>query len=157
MIKFKVKRLTPTAKLPVKSHSNDTGYDIFADRVEDAGHQIKIYTGLAVQPSPNYYLEIFPRSSIYKKYLQLANSVAVIDYDYRGEIILIFNKIPIAIGGGGISSPYLEYPSYCNNIEDGEKIAQLVVRWRFDAEWEEVEELEDTARGDGGFGSTGKR
>ena len=147
---FKVKRLTPTAKMPEKTHVSDTGYDIFADRVEDTGPQIKVYTGLAIQPPPAYYIEIFPRSSICKKYLQLANSVAIIDYDYRGEIILVFNKIPkYAVEG----SPSLGYHS---KIEAGEKIAQMVVRWRFDADFVEVKELEDSTRGSGGFGSTGK-
>lgn len=146
---FKVKRLSDTAKLPEKTHVNDTGYDIFADRVEDNGKQIKVYTGLAIQPATNYYIEVFPRSSIYKKHLQLANSVAVIDYDYRGEIILIFNKIPTYSQSD--CCPSLGYDS---KIQEGEKIAQMVVRWRFDADWVEVDSLEDTARGAGGFGST---
>lgn len=149
---FKVKRLTPTAKMPEKTHLNDTGYDIFADRVEDKGSQIKVYTGIAIQPPPPYYIEIFPRSSICKKHLQLANSVAIIDYDYRGEIVLVFNKIPDGI----LDSTYITYPDYANKIEVGEKIAQMVVRWRFDADFVEVNELEDSNRGSGGFGSTGK-
>ena len=150
---FKVKRLSDTAKLPEKTHVNDTGYDIFADRVEDNGKQIKVYTGLAIQPATNYYIEVFPRSSIYKKHLQLANSVAVIDYDYRGEIILIFNKIPVACGSHAEFGEYLTY-SKNSIINEGEKIAQMVVRWRFDVDWQEVDELNNTARGEGGFGST---
>lgn len=148
---FKVKRLTPTAKMPEKTHLNDTGYDIFADRVEDKGSQIKVYTGIAIQPPPPYYIEIFPRSSICKKHLQLANSVAIIDYDYRGEIVLVFNKLPQYAMSD--CSPSLGYDS---RIDIGEKIAQMVVRWRFDADFVEVNELEDSNRGSGAFGSTGK-
>jgi dUTP pyrophosphatase len=140
--------------MPEKTHVSDTGYDIFCDRVEDTGSQIKVYTGLAIQPPPAYYIEIFPRSSIYKKYLQLANSVAIIDYDYRGEIILIFNKIPLDIKADiGGCYPDLVYNS---KIEVGEKIAQMVIRWRFDGDFIEVKELEESIRGSGGFGSTGR-
>ena len=156
MPKFKVKRLTPTAKLPEKTHATDTGWDLFVDRVENGPgrEQLTVYTGLAIQPDPGFYAQIYPRSSVAKKKLQLANSVGIIDEDYRGEIRLVFNKIPDGAGGydGGY---YLTYPLDCH-IAKGEKIAQLVVCWRFDTEWEEVTDLGDTARGAGGFGSTGK-
>lgn len=142
MPKFKVKRLTSTARLPERTHDTDTGYDLFADRVETTGKLVTVYTGIAIQPEQGFYCEVVPRSSISKKYMSLANSVGVIDYSYRGEIILKF---------------YRHIDEFlATNVEVGEKIAQLIVRWRFDAEWEEVDNLDETARGAGGFGSTGK-
>lgn len=153
---LKIKRLTPTAKMPEKAHANDTGYDIYADSVEyqSCPPQIKVHTGIAVQPESGYYVEIFPRSSVHKKYLQLANSVAVIDEGYTGEIILNFNLVP--------SGEVLMYDTYKvgyapeSDVKVGEKIAQMVVRKRIDADFIEVSYLDNTLRGDGGFGSTGK-
>lgn len=147
MPKFKVKRLTSTAQLPHRTHDTDTGWDVFADKVEqiiNIGDKktpcniLRVHTGLAIQPTDGFCLEVVPRSSVFRKGLILANSPAQIDQDYRGEIILHF------------------YNPQDSTIEVGEKIAQLIVRWRFDAEWEEVAELDTTVRGAGGFGSTGK-
>jgi dUTP pyrophosphatase len=138
MIRFKVKRLSHTAKLPERAHSNDTGYDIIADRVEETAEMIKVYTGIAIQPEPGYWARIVPRSSIFKKKLILANSPATIDEPYTGEIILNFYKLNASVP-----------------IKQGEKCAQLEVCERIDAVMVEVPELDETERGDGGFGSTG--
>ena len=153
---IKIQRITPTAKIPTRAHDTDTGYDLYADRVEytDCPPQIKVHTGIAVQPEPGYYVEVYPRSSVHKKYLQLANSVAIIDESYTGEIILNFNLVP--------SGEVLFYDTYKvgysteSDVKVGEKIAQMVVRKRIDADFIEVSYLDNTVRGDGGFGSTGK-
>ena len=78
---IKVQRITKTAKMPTRAHDTDTGYDIYADSVEfdPATAQLKVHTGIAVQPDSGYYVEIFPRSSVSKNFLQLANSVGIID------------------------------------------------------------------------------
>jgi dUTP pyrophosphatase len=149
-MKLKVKRLTPSAKLPTKAYDTDSGYDIYAQTVvdmEDNGiPQFKVFTGIAVQPESGYYTEVVPRSSINKKYLQLANSVGIIDETYTGEIILHFNKLFI---------PDLQSFPVDQTIKFGEKIAQLIIRKRYEAEIEEVSELTDTQRGSKGFGSSG--
>lgn len=153
---IKIQRITKTAKIPTRAHDTDTGYDLYADSVEFQASppQIKVHTGIAVQPESGYYVEVYPRSSVHKKYLQLANSVAIIDEGYTGEIILNFNLVP--------SGEILFYDEYKvgyapeSDVKVGEKIAQLVVRKRIDADFIEVSFLDNTLRGDGGFGSTGK-
>lgn len=149
---IKVQRITKTAKIPMRSSATATGYDLFADRVDydDSTHQLKVFTGIAVQPEPGYYVEVYPRSSICKKMLQLANSVGIIDEDYTGEIILVFNMLPV-----GYSEFKMLWYSPASSIKVGEKIAQMVVRQRIDADFIEVSYLDNTVRGDGGFGSTG--
>jgi dUTP pyrophosphatase len=87
-----------------------------------------------------------------KKHLQLANSVGIIDEEYRGEMVLIFDKINTSYSDKGVIWAIADGQKYTV----GEKFAQLVVRERLDAEWEEVTELGETERGAGGFGSTGK-
>ncbi len=158
MNKLKVKRLSDTAKLPERAHSDDSGYDIFADKVQHSLTQIKVFTGIALQPEEGYYTEVVPRSSISKKKLQLANSFGVIDYAYRGEVILVFNKMPFVNYAGECTVPITPgtstYPDY--DIKEGEKIAQLIVRKREDVEIVEAASLDVTARNDGSFGSTNK-
>ena len=149
---IKIQRITPTAKIPTRAHDTDTGYDLYADSIKFGLHnnQIIVHTGIAVQPDTGYYVEVFPRSSVAKKYAQLANSVGIIDESYTGEIILVFNGIPeYEASDGKFYSKHFE-------IAVGEKIAQLVVRKRIDADFIEVSYLDNTIRGDGGFGSTGK-
>ena len=143
MVNIKVKKLVDNATLPVKAHGTDAGYDLTAASVESdfLHNQIKVHTGIAIQPEPGYYCEIFPRSSVYKKQLELANSVAIIDSGYTGEIILVFDNIGNTI--------------LHSKIEKGERIAQLIVRKQEDAVFEEVTVLDTTSRGEGGFGSTG--
>lgn len=152
---IKIQRITKTAKIPTRAHDTDTGYDLYADKVEytDCPPQITVYTGIAVQPEPGYYVEVYPRSSVSKKCIQLANSVGIIDETYTGQIILKFNMIPDHIDNS--DSATLLYPVEAQ-IAVGEKIAQMVVRKRIDADFIEVSYLDNTVRGEGGFGSTGK-
>lgn len=137
-IKIKAKKIRPNASLPSKQSLGDAGYDIAASHIEETDTQVKIYTGISVEPPIGIYLELFPRSSVVKKGLSLANSVGIIDNSYRGEIIAIFNKLPNYKG-----------------ISLGERIGQLVPRQYSVCMFEEVKELSDTFRGDGAFGSTG--
>ena len=158
-MEIKIQLLTPTAKIPTRTYSTDTGYDIYADSVEyiSSPPQIKVYTGIAVQPEPGYYVEIYPRSSLAKKFVQLANSVGIIDETYTGQIIIVFNKIPSSVNrlDMNLGNRGLNYPAVAS-VEVGEKIAQMVVRKRIDAEFTKVDALDKTLRGAGGFGSTGK-
>ena len=153
MNKLKVRRLLETAKLPYRAHADDTGYDICATQVVDTNMQVIVHTGISVQPESGYYVEVVPRSSISKKRLQLANSLGIIDAGYTGEIILVFNKLPLVDYLGHVYMP----PSdpFNHGVTEGEKIAQLIIRRREDVEIVEVNGLEETKRSDAGFGSTG--
>ena len=106
------------------------------------GARIKIPTGIAIEiPHRHIVGLVFPRSGLaFKHGISLANAVGVIDSDYKGEII-------VAV----INQGETEYV-----IKPGERIAQLVFVPVFKADIEETNELEETARGAGGFGSTGK-
>ena len=141
---MKIKRLTDTAQLPTRASIGAAGLDLYAD-VPGAiaiypGETKKINTGIAIELRPYRVGLVYPRSGLATKQgLRLANSVGVIDSDYRGEIIVALHN----------DSQMVQY------IEHGERIAQLVVMQYEHEEAQEVEELNDTERGSGGFGSTG--
>jgi len=148
---LKFKRLHPDAVIPSKAHNNDAGYDLIAVETGSVKYDnndnllyIEYKTGLSVQPPEGYHTEIFPRSSISKYDLSLCNSIGLIDNEYRGEIILRFNVLGHYI------------PNLKNVYKKGDKIGQLVIRKTYNIPVVEVEELEETARGTGGFGSSGK-
>ena len=138
-------RLTDSAKLPDRGSALAAGYDLFADVTEEVKvlpHEIKmIGTGLAMEIPEGYFGGIFARSGLSaKEGLRPANCVGVVDSDYRGEI-------KVAVHNDGEVERV---------ITPSEKIAQLVVVPFLSVSFNEVSELTDTARGEGGFGSTGK-
>lgn len=141
-----VVRLNPEAIIPEYAHSTDAGADIFA--VEDteiaAGETKLVKTGLAVAIPEGYEIQVRPRSGLsLKSPLRVANAPGTIDSSYRGEVCVIMTNT-------GTNA-------YTINKHD--KIAQMLIaptpmiRWN---ECETVEELGETARGTGGFGSTDK-
>jgi dUTP pyrophosphatase len=128
------------AVTPSKAHKSDTGFDLTAISVfKRLPNGVILYdTGIAVKPPPNYYTEIIPRSSLSKTGWMLANSVGVIDYEYRGTLLIaMVRAVPDA--------PELELP-FCR--------FQLVLRKLEPAIMMKVDELDETVRGSGGFGST---
>lgn len=138
-------RMTDSAKLPERGSVSAAGYDLFADVAEDvtiAPHATKmIGTGLAMEIPEGYFGGIFARSGLSaKEGLRPANCVGVVDSDYRGEI-------KVALHNDG---------EQARVITPAEKIAQLVVVPFLSVDFNEVSNLSDTARGEGGFGSTGK-
>lgn len=144
-MKINVKKLTETAKLPERGSEYAAGYDLFADvekSVEITPTETRmIGTGVAMEIPEGYFGGIFARSGLStKEGLRPANCVGVVDSDYRGEI-------KVALHNDSETDRY---------IFRGQKIAQLVVIPFLPVEFEEVEELDDTVRGAGGFGSTGK-
>ena len=133
------------AVLPKKAHATDAGYDLTATRitqeVDEAGKLILVYhTDLAVEIPEGYVGLLFMRSSVSKKSIQLCNCTGVIDSNYRGEVMGKFKVTTDAL-------PRI--------YEPGEKFAQFVlVPYYTVVETEWVEELTETERGEGGFGST---
>lgn len=125
-------------KLKDNSYGN-VGIDLYVTSVEDCGQYYKIDTGIAIQPPEGYYFDVVPRSSIYKKGLILANSIGIIDQSYRGTIKAMFLKTP-----------------NCEAPVVGERLLQLIPRENLLVEFEEVSELDNSERGDKGFGSSGK-
>lgn len=147
-MKLKVKKLHKDAKLPEYSKEGDAALDLTATTVLTTGDYIEYGTGLAVEIPEGHVGLIFPRSSISNRDLTLSNAVGIIDAGYRGEIKFRF-KPAIAYNGNnkfGVRSGY-QY-----NV--GERLGQLIVMPFPKVEVVEVEELDDSERGTGGFGST---
>ncbi len=151
--KVKLKRLHPKAQIPVYAKSGDAGLDLVATEIiKDTPEQITYGTGLAIEIPEGYVGLVFPRSSVRKTGLHLSNSVGVIDSGYRGEIQATFNKL------FNNEFMYDETKSLIPNdyYNVGDKIAQILIIPYPGIEFVEVEELSETERGSGAFGSTGK-
>ena len=140
MIEIKFKKLCAEAVMPTKAHQSDAGADLTATSKHwDDEKQCWIYgTGIATEIPEGYVGLVFPRSSIRKYGLALANSIGVIDSGYRGEIMCSFK-------------PTGSCPTY--NV--GDKIAQLIIMPYPEINYVEATELSDSERGEGGHGSTG--
>ena len=140
-----IKKLTETAILPERGSAYAAGYDLFADLEENTQiqpHQTKmIGTGHAMEIPEGYFGGIFARSGLSSKEgLRPANCVGVVDADYRGQVCVALHNDSEEV----------------RVVAPGQKIAQLVVTPFLSVEFDEVENLSDTVRGVGGFGSTGK-
>jgi len=140
-MKVKIKKLVSNAVVPKYAKEGDAALDLTATSIEPSMDQIVYGTGLAVEIPKGHVGLLFPRSSVVKTELSLANSVGVIDSGYRGEIKFVFN---------------LKRPHGTPVYSVGERIGQLIILPYPNIEFEEVKELSDTERGFGGFGSTGK-
>ena len=138
-VKVKFKKLDRRAYIPFFAKSGDAGMDLVSTKMMNNGYFIEYGTDLAVEIPEGYVGYIFPRSSISKTDQSLRNSVGVIDSGSRGEI------------KARMSIPQLGAKQY--NI--GDKIGQLVIMKLPWVDIEEVDELSETDRGEGGFGSTG--
>jgi len=147
-IKFK-KLIIPDAKVeprePTRATSGAAGFDMTAVSYEETkeiknglqvAHFYRYHTGIALELPPGWTALVFPRSSVVKTGAMLGNCVGVIDSDYRGEITLCFKS---------------DYPPY----SPGTRIGQLIIVPIPDVVLEEAVELSETARGSGGYGSTG--
>ena len=141
-MQVKIKKLNPNAVIPTYAKSGDAGMDLVATKIiSNTTFDVTYGTDLAMEIPKGFVGLIFPRSSIRKYELILSNSVGVIDSGYRGELQATFKK------ENGLDS--LAY-------KVGDRIAQIMIIPHPEIEFEEVDELSDTERGDGGFGSTGK-
>ena len=143
---FRIKKLNSLATLPTKGSEQSAGWDLYAaipdeEIVIQPGCIAKIGTGLSIELPEGTFGGVFARSGLATKQgLRPANCVGVCDSDYRGEyIVALYNDSDKA-----------------RIVHNGDRIAQLVILPYVKCDYEEVEELSDTERGNGGFGSTGK-
>lgn len=156
-INVKIKRLSETAQLPTKAHDSDAAFDLYADiqdtfkpfgSTEDVkgikimpGQTVKVSSGVAMEIPEWYWGAVYARSGLATKQgLRPANCVGVIDSHYRGPIIVAIhndsNEVQI--------------------VRHGDRIAQFMLAPVIETSFEEVNELSDSDRGEGGFGSSGK-
>lgn len=153
----KIKRLVPEAVMPKKAHSTDAGYDLVAvSRSVDESGAVVYGTGLAMEIPEGYVGLVFPRSSIAKKDLVLSNCVGVIDSGFRGEVMAKF-KPSLSVSHTPDIPEWSFVSMKCKEIyEVGDRIAQLVIMKLPDVFMVESEELSESERGEGGYGSSGK-
>ena len=142
----KIKKLDTRAVLPTYGTEYSAGADLYALDGEStpvpAGKTVLIHTGLSIEIPEGYAGMIFARSGLAsKRGLAPANKVGVIDADYRGEIMVALHN----------------HSDKDEVVEGGERVAQLCIMPFLKAQFELAEELSETVRGAGGFGSTGKK
>lgn len=158
-MKVKIKKLSENAVMPTKAHPTDAGFDLTATSCSlDEYGNIVYGTGLAFEIPEGYVGYIFPRSSLSKKTLALANSVGVIDCHYRGEVTFKFKPAMLAHKGSWEEEDgvVISLPLPVGVYAVGDRIGQLIIMPLPEIELEEADELSDTDRGTGGYGSTGK-
>ena len=154
-MEVKIKQLNPNAVIPSYAKSGDAGMDLVATTIiSDTPEQITYGMGIALEIPEGFVGLIFPRSSVRKTGLDLSNSVGVIDSGYRGELQATFNKV---FGGDRFYDETKNTEDTSNNFyKVGDRIAQIMIIPYPPIEFIESEELSNTERGEGGFGSTGK-
>ena len=145
-MKVNIKKLNENATLPTYGSQCAAGADLYAlcdGALEiEAGSTVLVHTGIAMQIPDGYVGLIYARSGLAtKRGLAPANKVGVIDSDYRGEIMVALHN----------------HSDKVATVENGERIAQIVIAPYLSAQFVEVDALDTTERGEGGFGSTGKK
>lgn len=144
--KVKIKKINENAKIPTYGTANAAGADLYACIEKEmifAPHETKLVpTGLAFALPEGYAGLIYARSGLAsKRHLAPANKVGVVDSDYRGEVMVALHN----------------HSNEEQKIEAYERIAQFIITPYLKADFDEVEELEESERGAGGFGSTGTK
>jgi dUTP pyrophosphatase len=138
-MKIPIKLLRSNAKIPTRATEGSAAYDLYATTWESPAPGLMLYTtGVSMAIPKGYVGLIVPRSSVYKTGLTLANSVGVIDSDYRGEIKFIYRAREVGQRYGM-----------------GDRVGQIIIVKHNTIDFEEVDDLDQTPRGKGGFGSTG--
>jgi dUTP pyrophosphatase len=180
-VNVKIKRLHPDAVIPRYAHEFDAGFDLVAveDVVIEPGETKLVRTGLAISLPPGYELQVRPRSGISLR-TKLRVVLGTVDSGYRGEIGVIVDNIAdkyvkfhaneygvyeitdtargnvFDVSGSPVESiSFGKYPHNTYIIRKGDRIAQAVIKPVEQARFVEVDELDETERGTGGFGSTG--
>jgi dUTP pyrophosphatase len=138
-MQVKIKKLSPEAVIPTYAKDGDAGMDLVITDIKGENKLFITYGfGISMEIPEGFMGLIFPRSSIRKTDLVLSNAVGVIDSGYRGEIQVTFKRTGL------------------NKYEIGDRGAQIIIMPHPIVDFVEVEELNNTERGEGGFGSTGK-
>lgn len=143
-MELRVTRLRDDARVPTRAHEGDAGLDLYAAEVAslEPGRRASVGTGIAVAIPPGHAGLVLPRSGLAKRHgITLPNAPGLIDSGYRGELrVLLLN-----------ADPFERF-----EVGPGDRIAQLVVTPFAEAEPVDVEQLNETARGLAGFGSSGR-
>jgi dUTP pyrophosphatase len=142
MLSVRFKKTHPLAVAPSKAHATDSGYDlVLVEKLKEVNNVTFFDTGIQVAPPPGFYFDLVGRSSISKSGYMLANNIGIIDNSYRGNIMVALVKI-------NPDAPDLVLPA---------RLVQIIPRRVWDLPLLDVgdDDLSETARGTGGFGSSG--
>jgi dUTP pyrophosphatase len=142
-VKVRVKKLSPDAKIPKAARAGDVAFDLYStiDYELRPGERFAVPTGIAVEIPTGYEGQVRPRSGLaLKEGVTVLNTPGTVDSGYRGEVKTIM----------------INHNEESFMITKGMRISQLAIRPVPEVEFVEVDELSDTERGEGGFGSTGK-
>jgi len=140
MISVYIKKLKESATIPTRATDTDAGYDLYADQqgLIPAGERAIVGTNIAIAIPPGYYGRVAPRSGLaVKKGIDVL--AGVVDSGYRGEVGVVLQNLS--------KEDFL--------FKKGDRVAQLIIEQCFSVGWVELDELEESIRSDGGFGSTG--
>lgn len=149
-MQIEFKKLNENASFPERASEFAGGWDVKVTEIEKVSEDFVICKlGFALSLPNNYKLTIVPRSSLTKTHWVLQNSPCLIDEDYRGEVQLRFRCIPSNYGYNTLL--YENFP-----FEVGDRVGQVYLEEVIPIEFVEVNELSESKRGDGGFGSTNK-
>ena len=152
-LKVKFKRLHQKAKIPERADELCGGWDVTCTEIiQESNDFVICKLGFALEIPTGYKVTLVPRSSFTKYRWILQNSPGLGDASYVGEYQYRFRAIPTEVYKFGLVYK-LEYPSFHYKV--GDRIGQIYLEEVIPIEWEEVEELSETVRGTGGFGSTG--
>ena len=153
-MELKIKIHNPNAIVPTKAGDDEVGYDLTAITfVKKLSPVTFMYdTGISVKPPDGYYTEIVPRSSIVKSGFILENSVGVIDPTYRGTLKIVIHKVAMKDGEGKRGGNGVQIA--CRPLTTPFTLCQLIIRKMERVTLTVVDSLDETSRGDGGFGST---
>lgn len=172
-VNVKVKKLSKDAVIPRYAHEFDAGFDLVAieDTIIEPGETKLIRTGLAVELPPGYEMQIRPRSGVTLK-TKLRVQLGTVDSNYRGEIGVIvdclndnannvYTDVRLIQFARDITNTTVKIDEYVQDgsyiIRKGDRIAQAVIKPVEQAHFVEVDELDETERGAGGFGSSGTK
>ncbi len=159
-MEVKIKKLYEDSILPTKAHATDAGYDLYAhSKSYDNDGNVVYGSGVAMEIPKGYVGLVFPRSSNAKKDLILSNSVGVIDSGYRGEISFKFKKnlkLRTEYGTMGFDNEIELVKGGYKDYSLRDRIGQIIIMPYPEIEFVEVDELSDSDRGDGSYGSSGK-
>ncbi|MDR1773268.1 MAG: dUTP diphosphatase [Clostridioides sp.] len=142
MYELKVKKIDKDAKIPSFAHKGDAGMDLYSieEKIIKAGESELIHTGICIELPENTEAQVRPRSGLALNHsVTILNTPGTVDEGYRGEIKVIM----------------INHGEKDFKVEKHMKIAQMVIKPIYEIEISEVEELSDSSRGKGGFGSTG--
>lgn len=149
-MKVKIKKLHDDAIIPKYAKPGDAGMDLYSVDATWSGPLVTYHTGLSMEIPEGHVGLLFPRSSVYKSGQKLTNSVGVIDSGYRGEIMLKYTR-----GQHVLNSNHLNLNANFKEYEPGDRVGQIIILPYPQIEFEEVQTLSKTERGEGGYGSTG--